>query len=521
MTDSTVAIVGSGIAATSVAYALASRGIDVVIFEKGPEYPYPYALQYEEEVLNQWINPARDLRPELRPLVQTGNLPFLVDSERRMRVGGMATSWNAITLRMIPSDFQTRTRFGRGQDWPITYDELEPYYGQAERLLGVSGTDDDNPFAPPRSQPYPLPPFELGYFDRILGERLRDGGIVLHTTPQARTRLPYADRPACVNYGNCYACPIGARYSPAYHLQLALQTGFCRLYTEHSVRRVVVDASGQARALLVRDNNSAVEWEHSARVFVLAAGAIETIRLLFLSAGERHPDGLGNAGGQLGKRLSYHPIRYGLLRYSQAIYPGRAGFPTAQSLQFIDHPDRGRYGGIKIEFGDQQPRGGIAGATFAELDDLRNAADFFLHTRWMWLHAETDMTDQKYVALSNQRDPFGDPAPHVHHEASDFDFETYQYGRRLFERIAEATEATGTHLQGFEGWVSWSHHMGGCRMGTTPDDSVVNAFGQVHGVPNLFTAGASQFVETSAVNPTLTIVALALRTADYLLDQRL
>ena len=128
MTDSTVAIVGSGIAGTSIAYVLASRGFDVEIFEKGPEYPYPPMRQFQEEIINRYYDPAHDLRPELRRLTQSGDLPFSVDSERRMRVGGMATSWYGIALRMLPSDFQTRTLFGRGQDWPITYDDLEPYY---------------------------------------------------------------------------------------------------------------------------------------------------------------------------------------------------------------------------------------------------------------------------------------------------------------------------------------------------------------------------------------------------------
>ncbi|MCB9454511.1 MAG: GMC family oxidoreductase [Anaerolineaceae bacterium] len=521
MTESTVAIIGSGIAGTTIAYLLAQQGIDVHVFEKGPDYAYPQSEQFVEEILNQYDNPAHDLDRKYRQIVQDGDIPFLVDNERFFRVGGMATRWGAITLRMHPIDLAIRTHYGRGEDWPITYDELEPYYCRAETLLGVSGNTDDNPFTPPRSQPLPLPPFELSYTERVLGEKLRDHNILLHTTPQARTRTLYETRPGCQNYGVCRACPLGARYSPGYHMQLAQQTGFCTLQTNVSVRRINVDQAGVAQSVLVHNNQTGEEWEHSAQVFVLAPGTIETVRLLMLSANDQFRDGLGNSGGQLGKRLGFHQIRYALLRYPEPVFPGRAGPHTAESHQFIDHEDRGSYGGVKIEFIESEPRSGIADPTFTEMDNLQEAADFFLHTRWMWFHAESDMTDEKYVTLSDTRDPFGDRIPHIHHQSSTFDAETYAFSQRLFQRLNEATGTVSSFLQPYEGWTSWSHHLGTCRMGTSPDNSVVDPYCQVHGIRNLFTAGSSSFVETSPVNPTLTIVALAIRTADYIMDQRL
>lgn len=521
MTESTVAIIGSGIAGTTIAYLLAQQGIDVHVFEKGPDYAYPQSEQFVEEILNQYDNPAHDLDRKYRQIVQDGDIPFLVDNERYFRVGGMATRWGAITLRMHPVDLAIRTHYGRGEDWPTTYDELEPYYGRAETLLGVSGNTDDNPFAPPRSQPLPLPPFELSYMERVLGEKLRDHNILLHTTPQARTRTLYETRPGCQNYGVCRTCPLGARYSPGYHMQLAQQTGFCTLQTNVSVRRINVDQAGVARSILVHNNQTGEEWEHNARVFILAPGTIETVRLLMLSANDQFRDGLGNSGGQLGKRLGFHQIRYALLRYPEPVFPGRAGPHTAESHQFIDHEDRGSYGGVKIEFTESEPRSGIADPTFAEMDTLQEAADFFLHTRWMWFHAESDMTDEKYVTLSDTRDPFGDRIPHIHHQSSAFDAETYAFSQRLFQKLNEATGTVSSFLQPYEGWTSWSHHLGTCRMGTSPDNSVVDPYCQVHGVRNLFTAGSSSFVETSPINPTLTIVALAIRTADYIMDQRL
>ena len=153
MSESTVAIVGSGIVGTTIAYHLANKGFDVEIFEKGPEYPYPHGRQFREKILYLYDNPSYSLPKDLQNLTLSGDYRPDLNSERVMVVGGSATVWQAITLRMLPKDFKTRTLYGYGEDWPLAYDDLEPYYGKAEALLGVSGTDADNPFAPRRSQP--------------------------------------------------------------------------------------------------------------------------------------------------------------------------------------------------------------------------------------------------------------------------------------------------------------------------------------------------------------------------------
>jgi len=219
-----VAIVGSGVAAAAITHLLVKKGYRVTIFEKGLEYPYPHATQFQELIHNLYSNPVYELPTDLNTVTVSGAYTGLFDDERAMVVGGSATHWGAITLRMHPQDFQTRTLFQYGNDWPISYNDIEPYYCRAEALLGVSGTDVDNPYAPRRSKPFPLPPFPLGHADRLFAAKLREKGIVLHTTPQARTRLPYDGRPACANFGTCNVCPIGARYSPNHHLIQAVAT---------------------------------------------------------------------------------------------------------------------------------------------------------------------------------------------------------------------------------------------------------------------------------------------------------
>lgn len=519
MSHSTVAIVGSGIAGTTIAYLLTQRGYDVHIFEKGPDYPYPHATQYQAH-MNLDRRHDKDLPNDLRRITISGDIPYNPDAEQRMRVGGMATTWEGITLRMRPSDFMTKTLFERGADCGITYDDIEPYYGQAEAFLSISGTNDDNPFAPPRSTAFPLPPFDLSYEDTWLAERLREHDLILHTTPQARTRQAIAGRSACVNFGVCEVCPVGARYSPQHHLALATATGKCTIETNVSVRTITLNESGHATGLIIQDNDAKVPREHTADVIIIAAGAIETPRLLLLSPHTHHLDGIGNNGGHVGQHLGLHHLHVGTLSFDQPVYPARVGFWTAQSEQFTDHDERNHVGGVKIEFSANLPRSApITHADPRAVDALHDLAPEFLNTRLLITHAESDTTESKYVTLSDEKDRFGDPFAHVHYESSQFDHDTYAYSQDLFNRYQIGTQATDRNFPDVNHWNSGYHHMGTCRMGTSVSDSVVNRYGQVHDVENLFLAGASLFAGTSAVNPTLTIVALAIQTADYLLDQ--
>jgi choline dehydrogenase-like flavoprotein len=521
MAEKTVAIVGSGIVGTTIAYLLTMRGHRVEMFEKGPEYPYPHTPQFEDWFLHGYMNPAYWLPPDLQNHTLSGTYHGDVEQERHMVVGGSATHWAGITLRMRPQDFRTRSLYGFGDDWPVTYEELEPYYCRAEALLGVSGTDADNRFAPRRSRPYPLPPFELSYEDRMLAARLAARGIVLHTTPQASTRRAYDGRPGCVNFGACDVCPIGARYSPNHHLLRAVATGRCALHPQTSVRRLVANRSGRVIALVFRPNDGTADLEHGADVIIVAGGALENARLLLLSSRDRHPDGV-RLSERVGRYLTFHHLWTGRLDYAEAMFPGRVGRFTGQSFQFLDPPDRGRYGGIKIEFSanivppPQRPLSDAAtgGAVLNILKPARSQ-------RMLTLHAECDPTPRRYVTLSTARDRFGDPFAHIHYELSDFDGATYHFGRRLFDRVAAATHATRATLDPIEAFSSGGHHMGTCRMGHGPHDSVVDAFGALHGSPNLFVVGGSAFVGPAGVNPTLTMVALAMRTADYILRHRL
>ena len=521
MSESTITIVGSGIVGATLAYLLTKQGYQVTVFEKGPVYPYPHVPQFQEQVHFGYDNPAYRLPVDLKNHTLSGAYSGELEVERYMVTGGSATRWEGITPRMRPQDFKTQSEFGFGVDWPLTYEDLEPYYSRAEALLGVSGTDADNPFAPPRSQAYPLPPFELTYDDQILAERLRRQDILLHTTPQARTRLPYEDRAGCANFGTCVFCPIGARYSPMHHLQQAIATGRCQLLTNVSVRRIVTDPSGRARSLIFQENETATEQEHAAQIIIVAAGALESARLLLLSKDDRNPDGLGNQNGQVGQHLIFHHLWGMRLHYPDRLYPERLGGWGGQIHQFLDPDTRGKHGGIKIEFSS---RLGYFGNP-ADMLGWHSGADVVksleprLHWRWSAFHAESVPSPEKYVTLSTELDRLGDPFVHVHYQSTDFDYETHRFATTLFERLQQASGADDGEVRQRDEFTSGAHHLGTCRMGETAADSVVNSFGQVHDHPNLFVVGGSNFAGTTAINPTLTMVVLALRAGDFMVDQ--
>lgn len=518
MATKRVAIVGSGMAGAAFAYDLTRRGFEVDLFEKGPHYPYPHESQFWEiDVMQRPPSPELSAAADLKDHTFNGTWTSSLENERRMCIGGSATVWAAITLRMRPNDFKRRSLFGYGEDWPLTYDDLEPYYCRAESLIGVSGTDRDNPFAPTRSQPYPLPEFELAHDDRILADRLEQAGITLHTTPQARTRQPYGDREPCVNYGTCRYCPIGARYTPTYHLQKAQATGLCRVHEDSSVRRVLTDASGRARGVLVRDHRVQTDREHAADVVVVAAGTVETVRLLLLSKSRQHPEGLGNRTGHVGRNLTLHHVWHGGLRYRERLMPGRFGGWTGQSHQFLDPPQKGRMAGIKVELPSEAVRPGGLHTWHSAADVLEQMAQM-PHTRTIKMHAESIGDPRKSIGLSERRDRFGDPLAHVEYWFNDLDHATFQYARELTDRFAAATRAEDHWFVGDpETFRTYGHQMGACRMAASAEHGVVDSYGRVFDVPGLMLAGNSIFVGASGpVNPTLTLLALAIRSSDLL-----
>lgn len=509
-----VAIVGSGVVGAALAYRLCQRGHTVDVFEKGPDYPYPPTGPFQDRVVHLLSDDPHQPAADVGHLTQSGDYPLPIGSERLQRAGGSATRWSALTPRMGLADFGP---LGETLGWPLSYADLEPYYVQAEAHLGVSGSDTDNPFAPWRSAGYPLPAFPLGHDDRRFAARLRDAGIALHTVPQARTSRPYGVRPACQNFGACGVCPIGARYAPNFHLQAAVATGRCRVHLGAAVRRILMEGP-RARGILWQPVDADAFDEHPARVVVVAAGAIESARLLLLSRDHpAHADGVGNAAGHVGQRLMFNHIWTAHLHYRDLLHPLQHGPPTAECHQFLDPPGRGQHGGIKVEFfgAGQSHLPEIPELPWADGAAVLAALRPLLRCRALGLHAEARPNPARRVTLSSARDRFGDPVAHVHYQLDDFDHRTHGFATALCRRFAQATAAAEVHLPRIGQYWSGHHHLGTCRMAARPADGVVDAHGRVHGTRGLYVLGGSSFPSAPPVNPTLTMVALALRAADH------
>jgi choline dehydrogenase-like flavoprotein len=271
-----------------------------------------------------------------------------------------------------------------------------------------------------------------------------------------------------------------------------------------------------------RANDASSDTELPAKAVVLAAGPIESARLLLLSKGAGGK-ALGNQADLLGRHFMMHLALHGHLDYEEALFTYRFGGATGQLMQWIDPPDRGKAGrGFRVHFSSAPyPAKHIklldilphwrSGA--AVVDGMRSS----VHCKAMSFFLESTPDEVNHVRLSDKKDRFGDPVAHVHYDVPDYDKVSIARAREIHDKIRTATRATGGVLE--DDYSPSLHYFGTCRMGKTEREGVTDGFGRVHGTPNVFVAGGAVFPTASGVNPTLTFVALALRTTDYMLAQ--
>jgi choline dehydrogenase-like flavoprotein len=499
-----VCIIGSGMAGALVAASCAQRGMRVVLLEAGPRYP----LAERKAGLDSWlvtghfpyaVHPGRDGFVNSATSV-VANYPL--NALRAKGVGGSTLHWEGVAERLFASDFRTATQYGLGTDWPLSYAELEPWYGRAEAEIGVSG--EPIPLAAPRSTPFPMPAFPDSYDDarwRRVAERLR---IQMGRAAYARNSVPYRGRSPCVAWGMCQVCPSGARYSADFHVELAERTGKCEVAVETVARRLEVDAGGTVRAVHATTLDGR-DLEFRAARYVVAAHAIESARLLMLS-------GIGAHADQVGRHLMEHWYLSGRGLSAERGWPGRIGFPILESFHWYDGAERRDRGAIKLEFhalGDPlaalEATPPVWGRALAE----RDCASF-----GYWLSAEAGCEHQAHPESRVTLDPvskdvFGDPVPNLHFVRDATDQRTIDRGHALLSTVLEAAGLREIHVG--RNPYPVAHHMGTCRMSVDPAGGVVDRDLRVHGLTNLHVVGSSVFPTVGCVPPTLTIAALALR----------
>lgn len=521
-----VVIVGSGAAGSLMAAALAGQGVDVLILEAGrpvdraaavaryfaapvkvPESPYEAAAHAPFPRSNE---------PD-GYVVQAG--PDRWASTYLRVVGGATWHWLGRTPRFLPEDFRMRSQFGAGVDWPIAYEDLEPWYAAAEKELGVAGDDGDD-HGSPRSGPYPMPPVPLSYSDRIIARVLAAaGGPALTGFPHARNTVERDGRPPCCGAGNCVPiCPTAAKYDATAHLGRALAKG-ARLLTEAVACRVVVHSDNRVEAIrYLRPDGT--EAEARGKAFVIAANAIETAKLLLMSATDRLPGGVANSSDQVGRNLMDHLAQVSWGLSPEPLWQHRGPRATATVRLGRQGPERARRASFDISAGnDGWDWGGASpGRTAAELSRrtpdaaaLKSAIVDRVNRQFRVSSDVETLPDPENRVTPDPRlrDAAGLPRPRISFRVSAYERAGLAAARAAHETIFKAMACP--EFAHAETYYGGGHLIGTCRMGSDAGTSVTRDDLRTHDHPNLFLAGAGPFPTAGSANPTLTIAALTLR----------
>lgn len=529
-------IVGSGAAGGIVAKELAEAGHSVVQLEQGPHLQAADFRHDEWGTFNNhdltWSHRQGHPQTFRKTADETATVRDRVCNYAH-NVGGSSLHFSGNFWRLRPIDFMEASVRGaiagtNFADWPIRYEELEPYYTRVDWEVGVSGLQ--GPWDPPRSRDYPCPPMPVKGSDVLLERGARALGYTAYPAPVAILSQPHNGRPGCIHCGHClgFGCEVNAKSSTMITMiPAALASGNYELRTNCTVSRVETDASGRASEVLYFDADGAEQSQRSRAVVICANGA-ETPRLLLLSESSRFPDGLANGSGFVGRNLMFNGYSEvaGLFPEPVNAFKSIPATRVVHDWYEID-PAEGFYGGGGID-GRHPVRSGTAmesaiassmfggptwGSEYKSLlrEDFTHSAAFDGHTTSLPLDSNNITLDPEV------RDKWGLPALRCTYMDHPDDIATMRY---FMERSVEMMEAAGAlrvHASYPEdGQTNSSHMLGTCRMGDDPATSVIDRYHRSHDVPNLFLCDGSSLVTSSRGQPTMTIMALAFRAADHI-----
>jgi choline dehydrogenase-like flavoprotein len=527
-----VCIVGSGAAGGVMAKELCEGGAKVVMLEAGQRvnpwdllsHRWPYEL------------PFRGFRGEKQAPFYQGDVAKSIsyaDSDHisidRVRVlGGRTMHWNAVTLRYAPRDFKEWSMQGIEEDWPLTYEEIAPYYDRIEQIIGVCGNDDHLDILP-AGKNY-LPPIPWRCSEHAMKRATDAMGIPLIAVRKAVLTRPYDKRAQCHYCGHCMdGCDVASIFSsPDCMLPKAQATGNFTLRENALAREVLVDHEGLASGVSFIDTVTGTEQQIKASIVVVCASTVESARLLLNSRSPQHPAGLANSSGKVGHYLNGH------LNESIIIYLDEfAGQKPSNQDGATDHVYVPRYNhlfgktdyvggwGFQVNystymFPQQATRMAGYGAAFKER--VRKMQPGFLSFgAWGKVTAE----DRNQVTVDPSRvDAHGIPTPVVHFRFSENDHALWRASSASIMEVSSHMKGTAFPSFGKGPTGFASHEVGTVRMGKDPRTSVLNGYCQARDVKNLFVTDGSSFTTSSEKNPTLTIMALSMRAADYIKEQR-
>ncbi|PYV13077.1 MAG: GMC family oxidoreductase [Acidobacteria bacterium] len=445
-------------------------------------------------------------------------------------VGGKTNFWGRSSARFAELDFRAASRDGNDVDWPVSYEEMAPYYARVERMIGVASTVQNRPSNPDGEY---LPPMKFRCLDTILKSGCDKLGVPYLPDRIAQLTVVHAGHPACHFCGNCTeGCDTGSFFSsPWFFLPLAQKTGNLDLVEHALAREVLVDDGGRARGVAYLDRKTRAEREVYGRAVVMAASSVETAHILLNSKSRFWPAGIANSSGQLGRNLCDHlygTSAYGFLPQllGQPSFPDHVSGSTIAWMprwQNLENPHQEKF----IRGYSVYPDGGcgefpwyhgrLEGFGSAFKRDIKR---YYPTPVGFTVQAPTLRSDTNYVDIDPEaKDAYGRPAVRIHFQWDTNVLEMWEHSKQV---CAEALKAAGGEVWGaaehpeIPGYSL--HETGTCRMGTDPKKSVTNRFGQCHDVPNLSVADASVFLNCTDKTTTISILAFSLRASEHLIE---
>ena len=547
-------IIGSGASGGAVAYTLTKAGYNVAVIEKGrlmkredfskDELAYCRRDIVTPNLFEEYhvIEEKVDGKWEAIPTYDSG-----ISFWNGNIVGGSSNFMSGMLHRLHPDDFRLKSKYGAIEganivDWPISYEDLEPYYTLAEELVGISGHYEPHPYEPPRSTPnFTQPPTKENAVVTLLDKSCKALGVTPLVTPRAVLSKDKGHRHACYysNFCGSYGCSSGAKSSSREALLYpALATGRLTLLTNTHVKHLHSNSKDRVSHAVAVDTITGKEKTIHGRLFIVAAQAHESARLLLNSANKYHPNGLANSSGELGKNLIFsgggsgqgelHKESLKEISFDALMQPGYFINRSILDWYFIDDWWHGKFKGGSVEWMFEHQNiisrarknnyedgrlvwGKALGERVVERFTNQKSIRFEIFNDWL-------PNDNCYVTIdSKHKDKYGMPVGKLRINGHPQDLKVGNYIAKKCEAILEEMGAKNIYSS-VSSAPAQNLVAGGCRFGDDPKTSVLNRYCQAHDVPNLFVADASFMPTGGSVAYTWTIYANALRVADHIVD---